>query len=239
MSLKRYKNYKDVRKYVKGSKKVKVNNIKFKKIISNKCTHGLICVGKIHNKICVIKVIILKSGIPHNEKKYYNDIDHLSKSKLKYLKKKNFRKLKPISYNELIKEAYELYYLNSIGVGLKFYGYNVLNNKKYYGFLVMGKAETTIKDILLKRRLASSEKKKIRKFINKMHDRGVTHGDLKPSNIGVFLNEHGKIKRCVAFDCKKAKHNIYYKLHDFKKFIKDDIRHYKRHASKNKKERHK
>lgn len=245
MATRKYKHF-DIKESIKKLDKVNVHKIELKELIF-KSRHGLIFVAKFNNKKRIVKMMILTSKKHPNKNKYYYGKRHLknlkdknyfanSSNPFKHMHKyklHNF-KFKPVPFDEFIKEAYELDYFDSIDIGPKYDGYDILNKKVRYGFLVMDKVDTSVKNILLKRDLSKKETNKIYKFINKMHYKyNITHGDLKPSNIGVFLDKHGKIDKCVTYDCKKARH--YNKMRS--KYSKMELRHYDRHVKKNLKER--
>ena len=240
--MKKYRNFNDVKSYERRSDYIDIDNIGFRKVLFES-RHGLIWSGYIHGKKCIIKMVILSSGIHCIHDKCFKGRHHISKSKGKRYFKKNYDKpfshkkfynLKPMSFDEFIKEAYELNHFSNLGIGPYFYGHSIVNDDVVYGFLVMDKADTSVKNILLERNLTHREKKIIHKFTDMMHYKyNLTHGDFKPSNIGVFLDSRGKIKKCITYDCKKARHGSRFRYHHFKNYIKRDNNNYKKHETKN------
>ena len=92
----------------------------------------------------------------------------------------------------------------------------------------MEKMDGSVKDVLLKRSLTTSEDNLIEALINKMHQKGVTHGDLKPSNIGVFLND-GQIIECKVLDTQKVR----IRAKKIQKAIDHDWATYRKHYKQN------
>jgi serine/threonine protein kinase len=90
--------------------------------------------------------------------------------------------------------------------GPRFYGaYIVAEYPIHYGFIIMERTDCSLKDILLTRSLTSAEDQIIKIAIDKLHQNYV-HGDMKPSNIGVFLDSKTKIINKVYFlDCGKLR----------------------------------
>lgn len=207
-----------------------LNEIRFKKIISNRSVHGLVWSGIYKNSDCVIKMVVLKSGkYPKKNPDYFkhNDIDPFSH--------KEFRDLKPMSEKAFLKECTEYSYLSKLKLSPIMYGYWITETKNdiRYGFIVNEQLDCSIKDILLKRELNKKEKKLVDKFIDKLHDAGIAHGDLKPSNIGVYLNSKNEIEKCYALDCQKVTRKKNLSKSDFEYKINRDNRKYKQHVVKN------
>lgn len=71
----------------------------------------------------------------------------------------------------------------------------------HFGYLVASLCDASAKDILAKRDFTSKEKTKINLAIDRLHGALLSHGDLKPSNIGVMLKRSGQIKSCCFLDC--------------------------------------
>ena len=86
----------------------------------------------------------------------------------------------------------------------------------HYGFIVLEKMSLSVKDILLKRDLASTELEYIKSKIAKLHSQGIIHGDLKPSNIGANLDGSGQIKLIRILDWAKGTYT-----HDRDKIARD------------------
>ena len=106
--------------------------------------------------------------------------------------------------------------MSDIGFAPKLYEHWI-DSKSYrvhYGFIVMERMTTTVKKIILRRDLSSSELKDIKSKIRKLHDNNVKHGDLKPSNIGVHLDERGRITVIRMIDWAKGQYTSEQRAYD-------------------------
>lgn len=138
---------------------------------------------------------------------------------------KDFRHRRAMTKQAFLKEVTELTHLGCLGMAPTVYGYCFSNqsNPIHYGFIVMEKVDCSVKDVLLKRSLEQSEEKIINQLINYLHNQyGSVHGDLKPNNIGVYLNKNRVIERACFFDCQKIKHKEKYSPLEFQKLIEKD-----------------
>lgn len=220
---------------------IKLDDLQFDKILSDQTTYGLIYSGKYKDKPCAIKVVMLSTDIYYKNGKFYNDGKKVNKPKdleeegtFNY---KKFNNLKPMTYDKFAKEVNGLLNLSNLGVGTKFYGFMEYKNKINYGVLVMKRADCSLKDIIMERRISDDERKIVYDFINKLHkELKIAHGDLKPSNIGIIKDENDKIKKCYVFDSQKVKYGKDYKEKQFKKLVSKDLRTFKEHCQKNKEE---
>lgn len=209
-------------------------NIQFKKILSNETTYGLIWEGSYNQNPCIIKMVLLSSGKCYNEKnkKYFEQND-----KPPFLHKE-FKSLKPMDVKKFEYEVKQIKHLSKFNLAPKIYSTSVCddNSDIHYGFIVMEKMDNSLKQVLLKRSLGSKEKYIIEKIINTLHHKGIVHGDMKPSNIGVDVDSKGYIRRAVFFDCAKVKHKKNYNSNLFEKWTKRDWDVFKKHCDKNKNE---
>ena len=173
-----------------------LNKINFEEILSRDTVHGLIWSGLYNDHPCVVKMIKLTSGElqtkKKNEKVPYHHQELVSK--------------KPMTPQDFKKEVEALTSLSKHNLVPQVYGFSIENKKfdVHYGFIVIERVDCSVKDILVERRLDPEEIKIVEGVINQMH-KVATHGDLKPSNIGVNLGEDGKIKKCLILDCQKVK----------------------------------
>ena len=78
--------------------------------------------------------------------------------------------------------------MHKMGLGPVFHDAFVVKDYDiHYAFLIMELMDCSLKDILLRRPLSDMEQNMIKETIDKMHNMGIIHGDLKPSNLGVSL----------------------------------------------------
>lgn len=214
-----------------------LKKFEFDRVISDNTTYGLIWEGSYEGKVCIIKMIMLKSGAHHerstSDLKYfdYNDKDPF--------RHRDFKNRKSMTINDFLQEAKELTNLYEIGLAPEVYGYWICNKmyNVHYGFIAMEKMDYSLKHILAKRSLKKDENQLIENIIDELHENDVVHGDLKPSNIGVMVNGKGKITKCLLFDCQKVKHKENYHHDVFDKLIERDWHTYKKHSVKNKTEK--
>lgn len=214
-----------------------LSRLNFDQILSKHTTYGLIWKGTFDNKICVVKMVMLTSGVCSNNSdsinKYFN---HNDKAPFRH---REFKNRKAMSREAFLNEAKEITFLNHIGLAPKVYGYWICDDMYdvHYGFLVMQKMDYSLKHILLKRPLNKSENKLVNDMIDTMHDKfGVVHRDLKPSNIGVNIDKHGEVVKCLVFDCQKVKHKENVSSREFNRMVKSDWNVYNRHTLKNREE---
>ena len=71
----------------------------------------------------------------------------------------------------------------------------------------------------------------IKKLINRLHNNKITHGDLKSSNIGVYLN-NDEIMECIYLDCSKVRRHEN-DPKSLKKYINHDLKTYNEHLKNN------
>ena len=140
-----------------------------------------------------------------------------------------FRHRRAISRQAFLSEITELTHLGLLNLAPKVYGYYFSDPMApiHYGFIVMEKVDSSVKNILCRRALDQSEEEIINQLINHMHQSyGSVHGDLQPSNIGVYLNHKGQISKACFFDCQKIKHKEKYSSEGFQKLIEKDWKMY-------------
>ena len=171
------------------------HDMRFTGIISKRTAYGLIWLGRYEHHDCVIKMIMLTTGIHYdkNSKHYRNSkgvkIDdklagnyfgHDDEPPFNHIDFKHRRSMTPEAFHA---ELTELVGLDRLGLAPKVFGYGF--NTSYpihYGFIVMEKVPCSLKDIYLKRNISHEEKKLIQQLIDDLHYKhGIIHGDLKPS----------------------------------------------------------
>ena len=225
-------------------KYINLENIIFNKIIFDRSAFGIIWLGKYQNKICIIKMVTLNSGIHYDKDKncYYdknNKILKLSQYKIYPISydtinkipfiHKYFIKKRSMSYSTFISEINSQKLLSEINLSPKIYDYGIshtVDNFKY-GFIIMEKLDMNLKDYILinKNKLLDENLTLIKNKIKQLHDNNYYHGDLKPNNIGINI-KNNIITKIQFFDCLTLK-NIellddvnkeYYKNRDLHKF---------------------
>jgi serine/threonine protein kinase len=221
-----------------------LDNIKIIKLISNTTIYGLIWDVIYKDEIsCALKIVILDSGIHrHTDGHYYNNNRRLSSYRAqKYFVKgdnpfnhEEFIYKKAMNEKIFLKEARNIQLLSEIDLSPHVYDFGIHQGYDiHYGFILMEKTDFSLKDVLHNRDLNLFECKVISEKIDLFHNSGFIHNDLKPSNIGIYLNIDGLIYKCYVFDCSKVKrYNNTYSSR-FKSYIKKDWKHYDDHVNKN------
>ena len=92
------------------------------------------------------------------------------------------------------------------GLGPKFFaGWIDKSTDIHYGFVVTGLCDTTLREIMVKRRLSAREASIVQDSILRLHKMGMAHGSCKPANIGVLLDDNGQITKCLFLDLGKLR----------------------------------
>lgn len=221
----------------------------FNDIISTRTCYGLIWSGSYHDKPCVIKMIMLDSGI-HYDKTKRKYLNSLNTSKLDLNKglpsvfnrdenipflHTHFKHRRSMSLNDYLHEAEQMNALSKYGLAPRVYAFFTdTSHPIHYAFLVMQRIDASVKDILVKRPLNLHEEQIIEETVNKLHQKlGIVHGDMKPSNIGIFLDQKGQIKSACFFDCQKIRHLKDIDYHERDKLTQRDWNNYRKHTVKN------
>lgn len=263
--------------------------IAFQKVISNSSCYGLIWQALYNNTNVAVKMVVLRSGhyYDHNKGIYKtghnsddsSDSSSSSDSSISTNEEgipKCFQQSdsKPFLHSEfvgkrsmpkkkLVKEFMALSEMHKMGLGPIFYEVFVVKDYEvHYAFLIMELMDCSLKDILLKRPLLEVERNLIKETIDKMHNMGIVHGDLKPSNLGVSFapfadninankdidtrNEiadaitetvYGKpIFKVNFLDTGKMQHRTALSHDKFNKLKATDLRIYEKHRQKNRAE---
>lgn len=197
-----------------------MEKVSFDSIISDKTSSEIIWKGKYGRIDCVIKMILLNTGIHYdrNKNKYYNLRSKISKSKgRKYFKRNHdcpffhdkYHMTKAVGLDKFYHEVKMLKGLNDIGVAPELYHYWIDQSSYgvHYGFIVMEPISTTVKDILEERDLLPREDEYIQSKIDKLHNNNIECVDLTSGNIGVNLDDSGYINHVCIIDCSKASYN--------------------------------
>lgn len=219
-------------------------SLQFISIISDKTHYGVIWEGTYNNHTCVIKVVVLDTGIHYNKHdgKYYDGKNHISERKalrafdhdadVPYLHTRYVKK-KAMDVDVFNHEVKMIKAVAKLELAPKLLNYwtNKKTSRIHYGIIVMQKLDMTVKDVLLRRNLTSPELDYIKLKINNLHEHGIKHGDLKPSNIGVNCDDSGKIRRVRIIDWAKGEYTNNNDL------FERDTRTFHVHMKKNIKER--
>src|SRR5436309_1202417 len=188
--------------------------ITFHEIISTSTHYGIIWSGTYNKEDCIIKMVILNTGIHYNKKadNYYDNTKNISKPKC-FNKDNNkpflhtyYQKRKAMNLSTFHHEITMLEKMSTLKLAHKLF-HHWIDNQTYpahYGFIVMERMTKTVKDILLKRDLKPYELSYLEEKIADMHKAHIKHGDLKPSNIGVHVNESGYITKMRMIDWAKG-----------------------------------
>lgn len=235
MTLKPNPNIKPIYKNVKSKNKKPTNDkakkITYYNILSNESWYGIIWNGVYDTKNCVIKMVLFSEG-------GYNDNRNFLKNDADPFRHREFYNRRTMTRTIFLNEVSKQKILYDYGLAPKIYKHWI-NDKSFavhYGFIVMKKMDCTIRDILMKRPLTDKENELIKILFDKMHyECGVIHGDLKPANIGVYLNEKQEIKKCLVLDCCNAKFKKDIDDDQFDKLVKRDCDNYLVHKNKNRK----
>lgn len=217
--------------------------LRYKSIISDKTHYGVIWKGLYVNERCVIKVVVLNTGIHYDKRKgkYYEGENRISeRSALKAFEHDDhapflhtrYKKKKAMDIDVFNHEVKMIREVGNLRLAPKLLDYWINNTSRiHYGIIVMERLDMTVKDILLHRDLTSSELDHIKRKISKLHRHGIKHGDLKPSNIGVKCDNSGTIRKVKIIDWAKGEYTRDKGLFD------RDIRTFHIHIKKNIKER--
>jgi len=210
-----------------------LTKIKLDEIISNDTVYSIVWGGKYENKKCVLKMIVIDSG--KTKKKYFE------KNGEKPFLHKEFKDKKSLTPREFKHEVEAYLKFSKLGIGPEIYDYGIHKDYEvHYGIIVMERLDCSIKQLLIKRELTRHEHDIVDKLIDKLHHKyDMVHGDMKPSNIGVYLNDKGEIKECYFFDCQKVKYKKNYDSDSFKRLIYHDDVVYRDHYINNRNLGHK
>jgi len=218
----------------------------FNSVISSRSAYGLIWEGEHNNKKVVTKMIMLDTGFHYDKdnkvykdplnniiseniasvyfskngnKPYYNtQFVHRRSMSIQNFKSE-YKKQIELSAHRLAPEVYNIIYCNNYPI--------------HYAFIVMKKMDCSLKDVILSRNNISNEEWTIvNNAIDKLHKKyKYSHGDMKPSNIGINL-KNNKIYSVKFIDCNKVLNIDASQLLDVEKYIRRDKRIYVSHGGK-------
>ena len=220
--------------------------LELKYIISDKTHYGVIWKGSYDGDTCIVKVVVLNTGVHYDKRtgKYYDGERRISRRtagkvfagdfKAPYLHSR-YREKKAMDVETFNRETEMMKTAGKLRLAPKLLDYwgDRTTYRIHYGVIVMERLSMTVKDILLERDLGSDELDTIQLKIRKLHERGIRHGDLKPSNIAVNCDSKGVIRKVRIIDWAKGEYT------DNKKLFDNDIGTFHQHMRKNIRERSK
>ena len=196
-------------------------------IISKDTVYGIVWDGTIQDKSCIVKMVKLNTGTIDSDDDIFSQCDNDPYNHTM------FKHKKAMSLEYFNHEVKQLKNLSDIGMAPKLYKSWICDKYDvHYGFIVMEKYDCSLKDIIVKRKLTHTEKTMVDGLIQKLHNVGFIHGDMKPSNMGVRLSEK-RIKSLCFFDCSKVKDLENFSEEDRKKLIQKDYAFFKKHKKQN------
>jgi hypothetical protein len=229
----------------------KEKDLVFQDVLSRRTAYGLIWTGTYRQHQCVIKMIMLTTGYHFDKDKgvYHSPHDrvigedeantYFGHNNDKPFWHLDFRHRRSMTPEAFLYELDAMVRLGELKMAPHIYGYGIdRSHAIHYGFIVMERVDCSLKDIYLKRELHSHERHIVCDLIDTLHFKhGILHGDLKPSNMGVYLDSDGLIKKGCFFDCQKIKFLQDCDPTDFKHRAEREATNFKKHIEKNRQER--
>ena len=210
-----------------------MNNVKFIKILSMSTHYGIIWLGTYINKPCIIKMVRVESSVKPDSSIFRKD------DNIPYLHRE-FKNRKQMTREKFNYEVAQLKLLSEMRLAPVLFDAWICEKlfSIKYGFIVMERMDCSVKDILLKRNLKREEQNLIDDLIDIAHHKyKVFHGDMKPSNIGVYLDSRGYIRECIFLDCAKVRNLKKYDKNVARRMVIHDNHVYDKHIDKNTEQR--
>lgn len=210
------------------------DSLRFENIISTTSHYGVVWKATYNGQPCAVKVVILTTGLhyDHKKKKYRGDAkkpeEHFAQDERAPYLHTLYKERKAMPRDDFEHEAEMIEKMSKMNLGPKLFGVWIDEKRPmHYGFIAMEFMTETVKGILLKRDLTGNELQRIRETIDRLHGKGICHGDCKPSNIGVTLDANGNVDQIRFLDLMKCRpikhrHEIERDLDTFKRHAKDN-----------------
>lgn len=172
---------------------ISIADLSFGDIISSAGVYGIIWNVTVANKPFALKMVVLTSGSDNEEEIF----------EIPFVKDiiQNKKRMLPEAFEH---EVQQLRNLAQLGLAPKVYKHWICTlYSTHYGFIIMDKVDCSLKDIIVKRDLTKDESKIVHSLVDRLHHEYGCHGDLKPSNIGVYLTG-SNVDRCLLLDTQKT-----------------------------------
>jgi tRNA A-37 threonylcarbamoyl transferase component Bud32 len=213
-----------------------MKSLQYQSILSSTSHYGVVWKALYNGQPCAVKMVILTSGLHYDKKsKRYRNTnkhrpdDYFSRDNASPFLHTQFRHRKAMTLDKFNHEVKMIQQMSQLHLAPRLLG-SWINRSDYpmhYGFIVMEYLPTTVKGVLLKRNLSAVEMTTIERLINQLHQQGVCHGDLKPSNIGIRIGSNGQIDHLRLLDWAKGE------VTSDRKRRKRDRDTFKKHVKKN------
>lgn len=210
-------------------------------LISQDSVYAIVWSTQFKDRPCVLKIVVLETGVHQQNGEYYKGKKKItSHAAKKYFdpadepwNPSRFFKKKSLTVKKFEQEVSNLKTLAQIGLSPTIHAFGIMDKYDvHYGYIIMDKLDTSVKNLLLTRTLTTQEETLIHQSIDRLHQAGYIHNDLKPSNIGVYLLE-GNISSCLFLDCQKVQGYSNSTSPAFRHLVKHDLDHYQRHVKRN------
>lgn len=207
---------------------IPINQIKFIRVLSTKSVYGVIWEIQYANRKYAAKMLIIKEEPANQWDKHEVQLDNIefNEPTLPFPLHK-YHKKRPITPKEFNKEISGLIYVDKYGPtyqGHCIWPESANSHGSKLGFIIMNLVHTDLEEILRNRPLSKEEDHIVSHLIKKIH-RKLIHNDLKPANIGLYL-ENNKISKAVLLDCGKIVKREDISPHKFMTKVQNEYKHY-------------
>lgn len=218
----------------------------FHAVLSEESQYGIIWDASWKKQPCAIKMVMLRTQIHYNQDKHAYIVNKKKQSKMPDCFKTDeaapflhtkFAQRKSMSRDQFLLEKSNMTRLARLGLGPKVFACWISVGRKIpidYGFLVMEKGHCSLKDLIVKRQWHIRDEPIITNLVTRLHQAGMIHGDLKPSNMIVWIDSKSRILEAKIIDAQKVQQRE--QVSNFTKGIKKDQDHFKEHVKKNQQE---
>jgi serine/threonine protein kinase len=176
------------------------------KLLSEKSYFGVVFRARLKDdgSRVAVKQVLLDSGLHYDRanKEYVADGKSWCSAHARKALEPRFHKRRCMPAERFTRECTKMHKLHKLGLAPKVFGFwTERRGPAHFGFLVAELCDGTVKDVITRRALSRSEHELILAVVSRFHDLGYTHGDLKPSNIGVKLDEQDRVSSALLIDC--------------------------------------